>query len=59
MEEQMIKVASVLSTNELMSEAKKMSASIEDYAWDVLNALLGALESRIDESAYIRFCDSL
>jgi hypothetical protein len=55
----MIAKAAELSTKELMEQAVKMASSMEEYATDVLDALLTALDGRISESEYVAFCDTL
>jgi hypothetical protein len=55
----MIAKAAELSTKELMEQAVNMASSMEEYATDVLDALLTALDGRISESEYVAFCDSL
>lgn len=59
MQKQMAQLAAKMSTKDLMEQARKMAASVEDYATDVLAALLTALDGRIPESEYVAFCDSL
>lgn len=55
----MTKVAEQLSTEELKQQAIKMANCFEDYADDILMALLNALMPRIPESDYVAFCESL
>ena len=55
----MVKLASQLSAPELMEQARKINEMFDDWVDDVLMALLSALESKIPESDYIQFCDSL
>lgn len=57
--EKMVKLSSQLSAPELMEQARKISEMFDDWADDVFMALLSALESKIPESDYIQFCDSL
>lgn len=57
--EKMVKLASQLSAPELMEQARKINEMFDDWADDVLMAMLSALESKIPESDYIQFCDSL
>lgn len=57
--EKMVKLASQLSAPELKEQARKINEMFDDWADDVLMALLSALESKIPESDYIQFCDSL
>ena len=55
----MIQIASQLTVVELKNEIIKMMNDFNDYANNVLVALLSALESKVSENEYIAFCDSL
>ena len=55
----MVKLASQLSAPELMEQARKINEMFDDWVDDVLMALLSALEAKIPEADYIKFCDSL
>ena len=59
MNKNMVRVAESMTTKQLMDNAKKMSECAEDYATDVLAALLTALDGRISEKRYVAFCESL
>lgn len=48
-----------MTTEELKKQAAAMAVSAEDWAGDVLMAILGALETRIPEAEFISFCDGL
>lgn len=55
----MIKIASKMEISDLKEQAVKMFNSTEDYAGDVLSALLNALELKIAEVEFIKFCEAM
>jgi hypothetical protein len=48
-----------LGTEQLKEMAMQLCSNDEDAAGDVLGWVLSALESRVDESEFVSFCDSI
>ena len=48
-----------LGTEQLKEMAAQLFGNMEDAAGDVLGWVLSALESRVSESDFLAFCDSL
>ena len=48
-----------LGTEQLKEMAAQLYSNMEDAAGDVLGWVLSALESRVGESEFLAFCDSL
>ena len=56
--ETMTQIASQMTVTDLKEQATKMFKSAEEYAGDVLNSLLNALELKVSEEEFINFCNS-
>ncbi len=59
MNQQMIAVASQLTAAQLMDACRQVSDSGIEEAWTVLDALFGALQPKIGDQEFIKFCNSL
>jgi len=55
----MIEKAKSLTSEELKAQIAIFMTSEEDYAGVMLDALLSALETKINEKEFIDFCDSM
>lgn len=55
----MFEKAKKLNVSELKEQAIAMFNSEEDYACEVLNSLLGALETMIPESEFVEFFEAM